>query len=649
MADIKKLDLKSKNITEEQKAKLEELFPEVLTEGKIDFEKLRLTLGDEIDEGEERFGMTWPGKRDCFKVIQEPSIGTLKPCRDESVDFDTTDNLFIEGDNLEVLKLLQKSYYGKVKMIYIDPPYNTGNEFIYPDKYSESLETYLAYTGQVDDEGRKFSTNTEADGRFHSKWLNMMYPRLFLAKNLLRDDGVIFISIDDNEVHNLRMIMNEVFGEENFVANFPRITKKAGKTSDLVSKNNDSILCFRKSDNCKFNSYTLSDEGYKYSDEYVATRGQYKLSQTLDYGSIQYSPSLDYEIEFEDEIFRPGGVTREQMKKRRKRNPSSDFCWRWSKALYKFGLEKGFIVLKESKNGERLYTKTYKNATISKNENGYLIEEQERTKLTTTLDFIENKYSNDNSRKELDRIFDKKVFEYSKPSSIIKTLSFLSTNNRDIILDFFAGSATTAHAVLDLNKEDNGNRKFIMVQLPKPCNEKSEAFKAGYSTIADIGKERIRRVIKKINKEKEGALDFGDSKQDIGFKVFKLNKSNFKIWDGDVEEKPIHEQLEFAIDHIDPNSKEDDILYEILLKSGFELTTPIEEITLEGKRVYSVAEGALLICLEMNLTKELIRAIAKMEPQRVVCLDSGFEGNDQLKTNAVQIMKTFDVESFRTV
>jgi Adenine specific DNA methylase Mod len=501
--ELSMMDGKSLNVTEEKLNRLKKILPEAFTEEKIDWEKLQAALGEDIEFTNERYVLNWAGKSDAFRVLQSPTTATLVPRRNESINFDNTENIFIEGENLEVLKVLQKAYFGKIKMIYIDPPYNTGNDnFIYPDKFSETKEEYLGRIGDKDETGYLtreglFRKNSKENGHYHSNWLSMMYPRLFLARNLLRDDGVIFVSIDDNEVHNLRMIMNEVFGEENFVANFPRITKKAGKTSDLVSKNNDSILCFGKSDNCKFNSYTLSDEGYKYSDENIATRGQYKLSQTLDYGSIQYSPSLDYEIEFEGEIFRPGGVTREQMEERRKRNPSSDFCWRWSKALYGFGLKKGFIVLKESKNGKRLYTKTYQNATISKNENGYLVEEQERTKPTTTLDFIENKYSNDNSRKELDRIFDKKVFEYSKPSSIIKILSFLSTSNRDIILDFFAGSSTTAHAVLDLNREDNGTRKFIMVQLPEKCDEKSEAFKAGYKTIAEIGKERIRRVIKK--------------------------------------------------------------------------------------------------------------------------------------------------------
>ncbi len=631
MADIEKLDLKSKNITDEQKAKLKELFPEVLTEGKIDFEKLCLTLGDEIDEGEERFGMTWPGKRDCFKVIQEPSIGTLKPCREESVDFDTTENLFIEGDNLEVLKLLQKSYYGKVKMIYIDPPYNTGNEFIYPDKYSESLETYLSYTGQIDDEGRKFSTNTETDGRFHSKWLNMMYPRLFLAKNLLREDGAIFISIDDNEVYNLRKICDEVFGEENYrnecvIRRGAKSVQAQFETWDKLGSGFERIIIYSKRSDYRFPKQLRRLDEVKQGSWNNHWRGTER-------------PTMRYKL---------FGII-----------PSSG-QWRWGKERSFAAIENYKKLLLELNVAEESITQEqideYYTRKFDDGDDLDFLRLSSNSKPEHYVPPTDSTLLNDiwfdlpiSSSKEVRALFDKKkIFDNPKPTALIKRMLAFGSG-KDIILDFFSGSCTTTHAVLDLNKEDGGNRKFIMVQLPEPTDENSEAHNAGYKTISDIGKERIRRVIKKINKEKEGDLDFGETKRDLGFKVFKLDKSNFKIWDGAVDTKPIHEQLEFAIDHIDPNSKEEDILYEILLKSGFELTTPIEELTLEGKKVYSVAEGALLICLEMNLTKELIRAIAKMEPQRVVCLDSGFEGNDQLKTNAVQIMKTSDVESFRTV
>ena len=642
MADIEKLNLKSKNITDEQKAKLKELFPEVITENKIDFERLRLTLGDEIDEGEERFGMTWPGKRDCFKVIQEPSIGTLKPCKEESVDFNTTENLFIEGDNLEVLKLMQKSYYGKVKMIYIDPPYNTGNEFIYPDKYSESLETYLAYTGQVNDEGRKFSTNTEADGRFHSKWLNMMYPRLFLVRNLLREDGVIFISIDDNEVNNLSLLMNEIFGEENFLGCISVVSNLKGRSDDKYYATAHNYLLIYSKGAFVSKGVPIPEEYWINYPETDEEGKKYRLLGLRKRGSgarREDRPNMFFPI-FVDKNSSKVSLKRSSVFSEEalpKLSDGSDGRWRWGKETVNIRIEE--LIGKT--------VGTEKRWDISQIDYAENDEGLKRIKPKTI--WTGSEFSNEYGTLETKKIFGKRVFDNPKPTGLIEYCLEHATLNGDVVLDLFAGSCTTAHAILNLNDEKGEKRKFICVQLPEKCDEKTEAYKTGYKTIADIGKERIRRVIKKINKEKEGTLDFGDLKQDLGFKVFKLDKSNFKIWDGNVEEKPVHEQLELAIDHIDPNSKEEDILYEILLKSGFELTTPVETLPLEDKKVYSVAECALLICLEMNLTTELIRAIAKMEPQRVVCLDSGFEGNDQLKTNAVQIMKSFDVESFRTV
>jgi len=640
MAGIKKLGLKSKNITEEQKAKLKELFPEVFTEDKIDFDKLRLTLGSEVDDREERFGMTWPGKRDCFKVIQEPSIGTLKPCRDESVNWDKTENLFIEGDNLEVLKLLQKSYYGKVKVVCIDPPYNTGNEFIYPDKFSESLETYFAYTGQVDAEGRKFSTNTEADGRFHSKWLNMMYPRLFLAKNLLREDGVTFISIDDHEVSNLRKLCDEILGEENFVGQFVVNSTPNARDYGHMGKMHEYVLFYAKN-LLNTVTYLLPDKERKF--KYKDQKGEFNIHPLYN-SNVAFTPKnrpnlfypfYIYPDKVIDNVFfeigldkRPNSI---EIYPSKSIKDNVQFVWRWGRDKAKNELNKEIIGYQTEEKEFRIVQKM-----------------RHSSKLIRSL-LLDKMFSSRRGTAEVEGLFKKKIFSFPKPFSLLKNIIQISTKADDLILDFFSGSCTTAHATLDINEEDSGRRKFIMVQLPEPCEENSEAFKAGYKNIADIGKERIRRVIKKIRKEQDGKLDFGEPKQDLGFKVFKLDKSNFKIWDGNIAHKPIQEQLKLAIDHIDPNSKEEDILYEILLKSGFELTTPVEKLTVEGKKVYSVAEGALLICLEKNLTKNLIRAIAEKEPHRVVCLDSGFKGDDQLKTNAVQIMKSFKVESFRTV
>lgn len=494
----------SLNILQDRIEKLKAGFPEIFSEGKIDMEKFKALFTDDIHFNNERYVLNWAGKSDAFKTLQIPTTATLKPQPEESVNFDTTENVFIEGENLEVLKVLQKSYYGKIKCIIIDPPYNTGNDsFIYPDSFKENKTDYEKRIGDKDEEGYlmkegMFRKNSKDSGHYHSNWLSMMYPRLFLAKNLLREDGVIFVHIDDNEVHNLRMIMNEIFGEENFVACFPRITKKAGKTTDKIAKNNDYILCFSKNDSIKFNAYAVIDDGYKNQDEYFEDRGYYKLSQTLDYGSIQYSPSLDYEIKIDETVYRAGGVSKEEMEERKKRNPVSDYCWRWSRDLFEFGLKNGFIVIKNSKNGSRIYTKTYQNASISKNASGYYVETILREKSATTLEFIQNKFSNDNSRKDFNAIFENNVFEYSKPVQLISELVSLTTNSEDTILDFFAGSGTTAQAVLELNKEDGGNRKFILVQLPELCDENSEAYKAGYKTIADISKERIRRVIKTL-------------------------------------------------------------------------------------------------------------------------------------------------------
>jgi len=527
-------------------------------------------------------------------------------------------------------------------MIYIDPPYNTGNEFIYPDKYSESLETYLAYTGQVNDEGRKFSTNTEADGRFHSKWLNMMYPRLFLVRNLLREDGVIFISIDDNEVNNLSLLMNEIFGEENFLGCISVVSNLKGRSDDKYYATAHNYLLIYSKGAFVSKGVPIPEEYWINYPETDEEGKKYRLLGLRKRGSgarREDRPNMFFPI-FVDKNSSKVSLKRSSVFSEEalpKLSDGSDGRWRWGKETVNIRIEE--LIGKT--------VGTEKRWDISQIDYAENDEGLKRIKPKTI--WTGSEFSNEYGTLETKKIFGKRVFDNPKPTGLIEYCLEHATLNGDVVLDLFAGSCTTAHAILNLNDEKGEKRKFICVQLPEKCDEKTEAYKTGYKTIADIGKERIRRVIKKINKEKEGTLDFGDLKQDLGFKVFKLDKSNFKIWDGNVEEKPVHEQLELAIDHIDPNSKEEDILYEILLKSGFELTTPVETLPLEDKKVYSVAEGALLICLEMNLTTELIRAIAKMEPQRVVCLDSGFEGNDQLKTNAVQIMKSFDVESFRTV
>jgi len=629
MSKMKKLDLRSMDIIRERKEKLRKLFPEVLTEKKIDFEKLKLTLGEAIETGKERYGMTWPGKADCFKIIQSSSIGTLKPCRKESVNFDATENLFIEGDNLEVLKLLQKSYYGKVKMIYIDPPYNTGNDFIYPDDYKENLTTYLQYTGQVDAQGKRFSTNTDTEGRFHSKWLNMMYPRLFLAKNLLRDDGVIFINIDDNEVSNLRKICDEIFGEENFVDTICWKKKYGGgaKEKYLVSVHEYILMYAKMRDDLPEIMVEFDEEKarrfYKYKDEKFKTLGYYRTHP------LEAVKSFDIRENLRFSVTAPDGT--EVWPKRQ---------WRWSKERFEEALSKNEVIFSKNKNGEWvLSSKQYLNDDTG---------EQRKTKAQSLIDDI---FTQEGTKEIIDIFSDAKIFPFPKPIRLLKKLIEIGgVSSDDVILDFFAGSGTTAHAILELNKDSN-NRKFICVQLPEICNENSEAYKAGFKTIADIGKERIRRVIKNIEKETDQTL-FKNKKMDLGFKVFKLDKSNFKIWNAEqslLDKASLEKQLELHIDHIDYKASQDDILYEILLKAGFELTTKIEKIELAGKTVYFIEGGAMLICLEKELTKEVIKAMAEKQPSRVICLDLGFANNDQLKTNAVQIMKSKGIDDFRTV
>lgn len=630
MTDIEKMDLRSMDIVEEKREKLKELFPEVFTEGqKIDFERLKLALGESVDVGKERYGMNWPGKADCFKIIQQPSIATLTPAREESIDFDESENLFIEGDNLEVLKLLQKSYLGKVKVIEIDPPYNTGNDFIYPDNYTENLDTYLRYTGQIDDEGRKYSTNTEADGRFHSKWLNMMYPRLFLARNLLREDGVIFIHIDDHEIDNLRKMCDEIFGEENFIECISWKNKygAGAKTKGFISVH-EYIVCYSKRPIENVEAELSEEEIAKYTgkDEKFSKRGGF-ITQPLMTTSLDARINLQYTIEYAGHVIEP----RKQ--------------WVWSKERLLQAIKDDEVVFNKQNDG-----------TFSVRAKQYLKNLDGSIRKGKPLSLLNGPF-NQEGTKELNELGMENLFDFPKPTSLIKYFaSFVINNINDkngIYLDFFSGSCTSAQALLELNKEDEGNRKFIMVQLPEPCAPESEAFKAGYKTIADIGKERIRRVIKQIKEEQEQKKDlFTDDKpkQDLGFKVFKLKPSNFKLWNDQVDKDKdaIKNQLEMFVEHINPQSSQEDILYELLLKSGFPLSTKIAQLSFADKTVFSIDEGAMLICLEKDLTPEVIKAMAHKNPVRVICLDEGFHGNDQLKTNAVQIMKSKDI-NFRTV
>lgn len=592
-------------------------FPECMSEGRIDFETLRRALGDWVETSNERFGLVWPGKAQCMRIIQQPSAATLKPNRSESVDFESTDNVFIEGDNLEVLKLLQKSYFGKIKMIYIDPPYNTGQEFIYPDKYAESLETYLAYTGQIDSEGRRFSTNTDTVGRYHSNWLNMMYPRLYLARNLLRDDGAIFISIDDHELSRLRELCDQIFGEENFKADiaWQKRYTRSNNTVDFTTVV-EHILVYAKSEAFEVSLLPRTEEAdARYSNPDNDPRGDWKGASFLNPASPQSRPNLCYPLKNPN----TGEVV----------HPTKN-AWRRSKEAFE-----------ELLADNRLYWGPDGKASVP----SIKMFLSEARGLTPT-NFWAHDYAGhtDEGTRDLESLIPGKVFNNPKPVQLVRRMLEHACNGPgDIVLDFFAGSCVTAQASIELNLEDGGSRKFILVQLPEPVEEGSNAAKAGFSTIAEIGRERIRRVIDKVQKSTKGQLDLDHrGASDLGFKAFRLDRSNFKIWDGladPTDADKLARQLELHVDHRRSESTPDDIVHEILLKAGFPLSTKVVSIKLMGSDVVSIEDGALLICLEKDITSELIDALAEADPLQVICLDEGFKGNDQLKANAVQTFK----------
>lgn len=638
-----KMELHSLDISVENRANLKQLLPSVFAEicnekgelvESIDLEKLKAELGtfsDVFEARRELYGMDWPGKKECLKLIQQPSVATLKPCREESVNFDTTENLFIEGDNLEVLKLLQKSYYGKVKIIYIDPPYNTGEQFIYPDKYSETLETYLAYAGLVDDEGKKFSTNTPTEGRFHTRWLNMMYPRLYLARNLLREDGVIFISIDDNEVSNLRKLCDEIFGEENLIGTIVWNSTKSVTNTALISVSHTYNLVFAKN-----------------IDYFVKNRNHFRLPQD---GEGFFNPDNDPRGPWKADPFQVGGWRPNQQyeivnpKTGEKYRPNLGCSWKNDYNKYLELLQDNRIVFGAS--GE-----------AGPQRKRFQTEAEERGKVAKT--WWDDVSTTTNATQSLKKIFDDKIiFPNPKPVNLIQKMIQLGDHTgAGIILDFFAGSATTAEAIYKLNKEDGGSRKYILIQLPEYINiedkDQTEAaeFCKSYDmkpTVSEIGKERIRRVIEKIDEDQKAkaketereppGMTEEQSNLDLGVKVLKLDRSNFRIWNGldpDTSEEEIIQQLDMHIDHIDSAATQEDILFELLLKAGFMPTEKVEKLELAGKTVFSIAEGALLICLEDEITRKLIDAVAKAEPLQFFCLDRGFKGNDQLKANAVQ-------------
>lgn len=617
MPSDSRLPLTSNSPNAERLSALKTLYPEAFTEDKVDFERLKQALGDDVQTDRERYGLSWAGKSDAIHVLQSLSVGTLQPMREDSVEFDATENLIIEGDNLEVLKLLQKSYFGKVKMIYIDPPYNTGNEFIYPDNFREGLEDYLKFSGQLSAEGTATSSNRETDGRYHSKWLSMMYPRLFLAKNLLREDGVIFISIDDNEVHNLRLLMNEIFGEENYLQAI--IWKRHGggsNDSKYFAVEHEYILAYAKNKDSMANKLRVplneSDRlAYQGRDEHYKVLGPYKTKSLVASRPDSPRPNLRYKITAPD-------------------NTEISSEWRWEKERFDDAYKNNkAIIRKDRADNWQVEYKIYLNG-----------DDDERTKVPRSL--LTELERNSEGRGQLrEALGDDGVFNNPKPTGLVKYFSELSTHENDIILDFFAGSGTTAQAVLELNKADGGNRKFILVQLP----EKTE--NAEFPTIAHITRERVRRVIAKMNAADSAKLDLttGD-KQDRGFKAFRLAASNFKIWqgaEGAGDDDALSAQLDLFAENLLPEASPESVLFEILLKSGYDLNAPREEILVAGQAVSSIAGGQLLICLERNISRETLQGMIRLDPAGVVCLDEAFHGDDALLTNFVLQMQDADI------
>ena len=675
-----KIPLTSLEIAEEKRELLKKClaaaFPEALAEGKIDFDQLKRVLGEWVEPDRERFGLNWPGKAACMKVIQAPSVGTLKPCPKESVNWDTTENLFIEGDNLEVLKLLQKAYFGKVKMIYIDPPYNTGKEFIYPDKYSETLDTYLEYTGQKDSEGHKFATNSETSGRFHSKWLSMMYPRLYLAKNLLCDDGVIACHIDENEQANAEKLFQEIFGEENIlgIAVWDKRNPK-GDATKLAYQHESIIFAAKNQENFadrtglkrqKKNAETMMRKG----DQLFRRMGRTEAPADLEAVQKKYKIEVDI-LEAHKREVTLDSINKEFASWIR----SKDFSG--GEAAYNKIDEEGnvyrlasmawpnkksapaeyFIPLKHPRTGQDcpVPERGWRNppATMKKlmdegeivfgadhevqPQRKYLLRENMNENFPSILAFGG---SDDALLSNIGIPFDN-----PKPVEIAHQIISSATDNRDIVMDFFAGSGTVGHAVMAQTRNDGKSRNFILVQLPEQLSDGRTDQRQAIEfcdemekprNLAEVAKERLRRVASKYIRQE------GDLQADFGFRSFKLDRSCFGIWNGeseDVDDNDLMTRIAAHGDHVYPSATAEEILFELLLKDGFPLTVPMERIEVAGKEVFSIAEGALLICLDKELTQELMDAIAEMEPARVICLDVGFRGNDQLKANAVQTFK----------
>ncbi|WP_018591258.1 site-specific DNA-methyltransferase [Terrisporobacter glycolicus] len=606
------LDLNKYNLD-----KLREIFPEVFCEEKIDFEKLRLFLGDKVEDKEERYEFTWNGKSNAIRIAQTSSTGTLRPDKESSKNWDDTENLYIEGDNLEVLKLLQKSYFGKVKMIYIDPPYNTGKDFVYKDNFRDNIANYKEITNQ------STKANPETNGRYHTDWLNMMYPRLKLARNLLSEDGVIFISIDDKEICNIRKTCDEIFGESNFISQF--IWQRAYAPVNMnkfSSPNHDYILCYAKSldSTNEFGLPRSKDTNDRYKNPDNDIRGPWKSD------NFSVGPVVESKVY---QIITPGG---------RRVLPPKGRCWLLSKERFdEFNKDNRIWFGEDGNNVPSLKR--------------FLSEVKNTTTPLTIWPYAEVGHSQD-AKRELKDLFDgEAIMDYPKSLKLMNRILELPRFNNGIVLDFFSGSSTTAEAVMKINIEENKNLQFVMVQIPELVDEKSEAYKSGYKNICEIGKERIRRAGEKViseNKDKEGIENL-----DIGFKVFKLDSSNLKSWDSSMcDVNDLENQLKKMNTNLKEERTSEDLLYEILLKSGIDLTAKIEKIVVGYNNLYNIGCGALLACLDDKITQDVIDEIPKHKAlfmeTKVIFKEAGFMSDDA-KINAIQNLKQFKITDVRSV
>lgn len=675
-----KLDLQSTDLVNANFEKLAELFPNCVTEtaeGKaIDFDLLKQELSHAVVEGnKERYRLEWPGKKEAIVTANIPTTKTLRPVREDSVDFDNTENLYIEGDNLEVLKLLQESYLGKIKMIYIDPPYNTGKDFVYKDNFAKDAQEELIASGQKDEYNQRLVVNPETAGRYHSDWLSMMYPRLKLARNLLKEDGAIFISIDDNEVHNLRKLCDEIFGEKNFVADMIWQKKTGSSDAKNIATITEYVVVYAKNTNSLVFSQDESahdDNRYRYKDEYFETRGPY-YTDNLDRGTLGYHETLDYGVPTPDgKLAFPNG---------RKAKFNDGWRWKWGKDKFEWGLKNGFIEVQASPSKEcgwAVYYKIYLNVDNEGNPK----------KRSSPYKNIIQGILNTHASNEAKEIFDRTgIFSNPKPTELIIKLLQLCTSENDIILDFFSGSATSAHSILKINSIDRRLRKYIQVQVPEITKEASDAYKAGYKNICEIGKERIRRAAKSIvngqlsmvNEKKaeleklingklimdnghwkfsEGLLidekaesmlqeinrlQFTINHLDTGFRVYRLDSSNMQ----DVYYRPQdykQDQLDMFADNVKPDRTADDLLAQVMLDWGLPLSLKIEQVKIAGKQVFKVAGDSLYACFDKGIDEDFAKAIAQDKPLRIVFRDNGFK-NDTAKTNVKQLLKQLSPET----